>query len=208
MNDYAALAEYRHFVAESYAAVRAAENPAQACVRWRAARDRLFREHAQSPIPQAQRADFLGLSYTPYNPAWRFVLRIDSNVERETFEFEAREGVVRYTRIGQVRFTAPDPEDETGVLSLFWIEGYGGGLFLPIKDTTAGRTTYGGGRYLIDTIKGADLGVWPGKIVLDFNFAYHPSCFYNPQYVCPLSPPENQLAFPVPVGEVMMRDVR
>ncbi len=87
-------------------------------------------------------------------------------------------------------------------LTLFWIDGYGGGLFLPFRDATCGGETYGGGRYLLDTIKGADLGRGEdGRLILDFNFAYHPSCAHAPDWICPLAPPENVLPNAVPAGE-------
>ena len=86
-------------------------------------------------------------------------------------------------------------------LALFWLDAYGGGVFLPFADATRGRETYGGGRYLLDTVKGADLGEEDGRLVLDFNFAYNPSCSYDPRWVCPLSPPENRLPVAVRAGE-------
>ena len=63
--------------------------------------------------------------------------------------------------------------------------------------------TYGGGRYLVDTIKGADLGRHAelATVVVDFNFAYNPSCAYDPGWACPLAPPGNVLRVEVPVGE-------
>ena len=86
---------------------------------------------------------------------------------------------------------------------MYWLEGYGGGLWLPFSDATSGAETYGGGRYLYDTIKGADLGISGADIVLDFNFAYNPSCAYDERWSCPLSPPENRLPFAVKAGERM-----
>jgi hypothetical protein len=86
-------------------------------------------------------------------------------------------------------------------LDLFWIRGYGGGLFLPFRDGTSGQTTYGAGRYLYDTIKGADLGEEEGRLVLDFNFAYNPSCAYDPRWACPLAPPGNRVEMPIEAGE-------
>ncbi len=64
--------------------------------------------------------------------------------------------------------------------------------------------TYGGGRYLLDTIKGADLGrgAAPDTLVIDFNFAYNPSCAYDPMWACPLAPAGNVLPVAVPVGEL------
>jgi len=75
-------------------------------------------------------------------------------------------------------------------------------LFLPFRNATSGQKTYGGGRYLYDTIKGADLGIEAEEIGLDFNYDYNPSCAYNnTQWVCPLAPPENRLPFAVEAGE-------
>ena len=88
-------------------------------------------------------------------------------------------------------------------LELYWLVGYGGGLFVPFRDETAGTETYGGGRYLLDTVKGTDLGTENGRLVLDFNFAYNPSCSYDPRWVCPLSPPANRLPVPIRAGERM-----
>jgi uncharacterized protein len=90
-------------------------------------------------------------------------------------------------------------------LSLFWILGYGGGVFLPFRDATNGKETYGGGRYLLDTIKHADLGLENRKLVLDFNFAYNPSCAYHPRWDCPLAPAENWFKIPVQGGEKAFR---
>jgi uncharacterized protein (DUF1684 family) len=117
-----------------------------------------------------------------------------------------REGEpTRFSRIGFVR---PVIRGEEVSLAVYWLEGYGGGLFLPFRDALAGDATYGGGRYLLDTVKGADLGAGPdGRLVLDFNYAYNPSCAYDPRWSCPLAPAENRLAVPVEAGE-RMRDWR
>jgi uncharacterized protein (DUF1684 family) len=160
----------------------------------------LFKFHAQSPLDPAQQAVFHGLPYYDYDPSWRLVGRIDPDVPHETFHVRLpADGDFYYTRIGRAHFMAQGVEAQ---LSLFWIEGYGGGLFLPFKDRTNGQSSYGGGRYLYDTIKGADPGADPDRIVLDFNYAYNPSCAYNPRWVCPLSPPENSLPFAVKAGEL------
>jgi len=95
-------------------------------------------------------------------------------------------------------------ETPVGALDVHWIDVYGGGLFLPFADATNGRGTYGGGRYLLDTVKGADLGgdARSGELVVDLNFAYNPSCAYDPAWACPLAPPGNTLAAPVRGGEL------
>ncbi len=88
-----------------------------------------------------------------------------------------------------------------GELDVYWIAVYGGGVFIPFRDATSGSETYGAGRYLLDTIKGADLGGSGDRLVLDFNYAYHPSCAYDPRWSCPLAPPANRLESAVRVGE-------
>jgi uncharacterized protein len=104
----------------------------------------------------------------------------------------------RFRQFGTARFELAEDGIE---LPLYWVEGYGGGVFLPFADRTSGATTYGAGRYLIDTVKGADLGSVEARLVLDFNFAYNPSCAYNPAWTCPLAPPANRMAVPVRAGE-------
>ncbi len=184
-----------------YATVRGTPpvNQARAWEMFRAGRDELFTSHPQSPLTAEQRSRFAGLEYYAYDPNWRTVGTLDTDVERITVALELpAEGLLRYTRVARVHFAVVGHQAE---LSLFWIEGYGGGLFLPFRDATCGRETYGGGRYLYDTIKGADLGVGEDEILLDFNYAYNPSCAYSDQWVCPLSPPENSVTFAVEAGE-------
>jgi uncharacterized protein (DUF1684 family) len=81
---------------------------------------------------------------------------------------------------------------------------YGGGVFLPLHDAGCGKPGggYGGGRYLLDTVKGADLGGDGDHLVVDLNFAYAPSCAYDPAWACPLAPPGNRVDADVPVGEL------
>jgi uncharacterized protein (DUF1684 family) len=110
----------------------------------------------------------------------------------------SRDEEIAASRVGRVRF---EIRGQAAALDLFWIRGYGGGLFLPFRDATSGRSTYGAGRYLYDTIKGADLGTEDGALVLDFNFAYNPSCAYDPRWACPLAPPGNRLELAVEAGE-------
>jgi len=86
-------------------------------------------------------------------------------------------------------------------LDLFWLQAYGGGLFVPFADATSGGETYGAGRYALDTVKGADLGSQGGRLVLDLNFAYQPSCSYDGRWACPLAPPANRLDVAVRAGE-------
>ncbi|MEO8346885.1 MAG: DUF1684 domain-containing protein [Betaproteobacteria bacterium] len=194
------LAEWRRSVALEYAAVRSGVADAEgAAKRFRAARDRLFRDHPESPIAPDARREWRGVDWYAYAPAWRLKGLLELATKRDTFEVSlAADGILRCTRVGHVRFVVGGRQAR---LAIYWLEGYGGGIWLPFADTTSGADTYGGGRYLYDTIKGADLGVGERELVLDFNYAYNPSCAYDERWSCPLSPSENRLPFAVSAGE-------
>lgn len=201
------LIDYRRSVAKMYAAARgetpdAPADPAVRRERFRKERDELFERHPQSPIPR-NGSRFEGLSYFDYDPALRFVAPVEYEAEPEISEVLLRDdGPLRLGRFGKVRFRVGRAEF---ALSLFWVSGYGGGVLLPFKDLTSGAETYGGGRYLLDTIKHADLGTEDGLLVLDFNYAYNPSCAYDPSWHCPLAPAENNLPVEIGAGEKIYR---
>jgi uncharacterized protein len=193
------LLDYRRQVVEAYTLLRQRSGDNNDHDDWRAVRDGLMGNHPQSALDDKQKSRFGGLHYYDYDPDYRVLADVDTNIDAQEFTaMLAEDGAVTYKRIGKVTFAVPSG---IGTLSVFWILGYGGGLFLPFRDSTNSETTYGGGRYLYDTIKGADLGSSRGRLVLDFNYAYNPSCAYNSRWVCPLSPPENRLDFSIPVGE-------
>jgi uncharacterized protein (DUF1684 family) len=189
------LLHWRRRVAGLYAAARAAADPETGWRTWRDGRDELFATHPDSPLDDAARAAFSGLPFAPYDPASRFDVALEP-ADPEVREVPtAADGVVRLERIGRA-----SPGD-LGRLDVWWVGGYGGGVFLPLRDGSAGSTTYGGGRYLLDTIKGADLGGDGDRLVVDLNFAYHPSCTYDPRWSCPLAPEGNRTAVDVRAGE-------
>lgn len=164
---------------------------------FRAARDELFRTHPQSPIPRS--ASFDGLKYFPPNAD--AVLDVPFRPAPGELEINTGgpDGVVRYDRAGVL-------DTPYGELSLWWIAAYGGGLFLPVRDATCGPTTYGGGRYLTDTVKGTHgrglVRVAADRVRLDFNYLYNPSCAYDDEWLCPLAPPENRVDQPIEAGEL------
>jgi uncharacterized protein len=199
--DAIALADWRRRVGAMYTAAReaAVRDPAGAWAGWRRERDELFRTHPQSPVPPDRRDGLGPLSYFDHDPGLR-VLADVRPVEPRTLRMDVSTGEpVSFTRVGRCEFAlASGP----AALELFWLEGYGGGLFLPFRDATGGTETYGAGRYLLDTVKGADLGTDDrGRLVLDFNFAYNPSCAYDPRWSCPLAPPANRLPVEIRAGE-------
>jgi len=185
-------------MSELYAAVRAAADPASAWERWKRERERLYRTHPQSPIPADRREAGTVPEYYPYDPALR-VLADVGPADGATFELPgSASGHVIAERAGTAGFVLAG---ERLSLSLFWLTDYAGGLFASFRDATSGRETYGAGRYVLDTAKGADLGMDAGRLILDFNFSYQPSCSYDARWSCPLPPRENWLAIPIRGGE-------
>ena len=191
------IADWRRQVFALYTAVREASDLYAAHDLWRRGRDRLFASHPSTPLLPADLAEFTGLPVRPYDPDWRFTAAVEpappARIEVET----GTDGVVPFERIGLVSIPS------MGTLDVWRLASYGGGLFIPVKDALAGKPggTYGGGRYLLDTVKGADLGGTATSLTLDFNFAYNPSCAYDPAWACPLAPAGNVVDVEIPVGE-------
>lgn len=184
------LADYRAAVARIYlTAIGLAD--------FREQRDRLFATHPQSPIPRTD--DFAAIRYFP--PSDEFVAEVELREAPGELEIDTAgpDGVCRYDRVGVL-------DTPWGELSLWWLAAYGGGLFLPVRDATCGDQSYGGGRYLTDTVKGTHGRgvemVSPTRVRLDLNYLYNPSCAYDDAWLCPLAPPENRLNVPIRAGEL------
>jgi uncharacterized protein (DUF1684 family) len=205
------LADWRRQIAALYAEVRAISvgDPVIAHAHWRAVRERLFREHPQSPVPAADRAVFRA-SHFDYDPAYRFEVHVAPTSAPAAAASpglglalelpNSGADTLSFSRLGTVSLPLPDGARR---LSVFWMAGYSGGTFVPFRDGTNGTDTYGAGRYLVDAAKSADLGGDPtaGTMILDFNFAFQPSCAFDPRWACPLAPPENRLDIPIRAGE-------
>jgi len=217
-NGHLELADWRRRVAEMYAAWRhqSQSDPEQATQRLRSARDDLFRSHPQTPLKPDDTARFGGLSYFPYDPSYRMTAAVEPGVLPPptampglgAFAIQLPASVTpefSFRLIGRAHLSGP----LAGVsLPVFWMAGYAGGVFIPFRDGTSGTETYGAGRYLLDTVKGADMGGgWErNELLLDFNTAYHPSCAYDPRWNCPLAPPESRLEMAVRAGERLSQD--
>jgi uncharacterized protein (DUF1684 family) len=204
--DRLTLADWRRRIAELYVEVRAMArtDPTIAHAHWRAVRERLFREHPQSPIPAAKRAGFRA-SHFPYDPALRVAVALqpapppDPGLPPLSLPNSGAD-TLAFRRVGIVEFPLPDGPRR---LAVYWLSGYAGGLFLPFRDATNGTFTYGAGRYVLDAAKSHDLGVdeATGELVIDVNFATQPSCAFDPKWACPLAPPENRLDVAIEAGE-------
>ncbi len=192
------LLDWKRRVFEVYRGIRLLPDPRAAWDRWRAVRDELFATHPQSPIPKSERVAFNGLSYFDYDVKARVLADVEESTLIPYDIATSGDSPYRFTRFAIATFELFGQHLQ---LELYWLEEYGGGVFLPFRDATSGTVTYGAGRYLLDTVKGADLGTEGDRLVLDFNFSYSPSCAYDPRWVCPLPPPANRLPLPIRAGE-------
>jgi uncharacterized protein (DUF1684 family) len=187
--DELTLLDWKRRIFALYTEVRAADDPESAWQRWYSVRSDLYRTHPQSPRVGGEPA------YFPYEAGLRFEASVE-RVEPATLEIEgSRASATRFRRFAVAHFGDAQ-------LDLYWLEAYGGGVFLPFRDETAGHETYGAGRYLLDTVKGADLGGAEDTLVLDFNFAFNPSCAWDDRWACPLAPPANRLDMRIAGGEL------
>ena len=174
------LAGWRRRVSELYAAVRAEPRPERGHALWRAGRDELFREHPQSPLVPGDPLRATGLPIWPYDPRLRFSLPLlPAPVPAQLSLPAGSDGTTALRLLGRVELPAP----LLAAVDVWWLE------------------QYGGGRYLLDTAKGADLGGTDGSLVIDLNFLYHPSCRYSDSWQCPLAPAGNTITAPVRAGE-------
>jgi uncharacterized protein (DUF1684 family) len=188
--DELTLLDWKRRIFALYAEVRAADDPESAWQRWCTVRADLYRTHPQSPRVGGEPA------YFPYDAGLRFEAAVE-RVEPAPLEIAGSGGsTTRFRRFALAHFGGTS-------LELYWLEAYGGGIFLPFRDETSSRETYGAGRYLLDTVKGADLGGGDDTLVLDFNFAFNPSCAWDDRWACPLAPPANRLDLRIAGGELI-----
>ncbi len=181
------LPDYRRRVQLIYLTARSADPTETTWLAWRRSRDELFKTHSQTPIEDPD--SFVGLPFFDFDPEARVVGTVHETEPAPWGEFD---------RIGMVTFKLWGADLE---LPIYWLRAYGGGLFLPFGDATNSKETYGGGRYLLDTVKGADLGQRGSDLILDFNYAYHPSCTHSARWVCPLAEPDGRLPTRIEAGE-------
>ncbi len=207
------LYNYRKIVGALYRTchdrLRRGEDAATVWRSFRDLKDALYRGHPQSPLAPAERGTFAGLRYFAYDPTWRVAATLTPELTESHTELPASgPHMMQFRRAARARFSRAGTDFD---LVVYWIDVYGGGMFLPFRDGSNATDTYGGGRYLFDTVKGSDFeqvdggsvgGYAGGRVILDFNYAYNPSCAYDARWVCPLAPPENRLTAEIRAGEL------
>ena len=164
---------------------------------WRKERDAFFKSHVRSPLTPKEKRSFKGLKYYPFDPRYVFVGQIERTIlhinNPEYYAtFPTNKGTnKRYIRYGKFHFKLDGKEYTVEIYKSILSDA----LFIPFKDKTNGKESYGGGRYI-------DAEILPGyKMVLDFNMAYYPSCAYNDKFICVLPPKENTLNIEIQAGE-------
>lgn len=159
----------------------------------RVTRDMKMRDK-NSVIPVARRSAFRGLNYYDVDSTYRFVTELQRLSQPDTVRMAESTGTVsKQIVVGAVRL----PVANGTSLTVFEVKSGSdrGQLWIPFADATNGEATYAAGRYV-------DLRELDGdSVVVDFNRAYNPTCTYNPEYACPLPPPQNHIPEPIPAGE-------
>lgn len=171
---------------------------------FREGRDKEFRERTQSPLLDADFQNFKGLNYFPVDENYRVKAKFVKTADEKYFMMPTTSGAAsKYIKIGVFNFKIGDKElslaayqSELVETNPKWKEKYGNSVFIPFKDSTNGKETYGAGRYIyLNTPAGEDAEI-------DFNLAFNPSCAYgNDKYACPLPPKENFLQAEIKAGE-------
>jgi uncharacterized protein (DUF1684 family) len=165
-------------------------SPEEYAIALRASKDAYMRDDPSSPLGKEKRAGFGGLKYYPYDPALAFTLQLERDVSTEAVQMGTSTGDSReYPRAGKIHI---EVKGDPAVLTIY---GERDNLFLPIRDATSGKATYGAGRYIEPDMTGDD------TVFVDFNLLYNPYCAYNEQFSCPLPPIENWLTVPIEAGE-------
>jgi len=165
--------------------------------RARETKDAFFAQNWQSPLPPQERAQFKGLQYYPPDSSYRFELELHEHPEQQVVKMAYTKGNEQdFLRWGEFRFKIAGKEQTLQAYKRSREEEM---LFVPFKDATSGKETYGAGRYL-DLEPDRDR-TQEGKWILDFNQAYNPWCAYSEAYTCPFVPVENWLEVPICAGE-------
>jgi len=159
-------------------------------------KDIFFKKHMQSPIPIEHRQQFEKLQYYPPDPNFRFELKLQEHDDKKSMQIEDTKGNIReFLRWGEFQFKVGN---ESCTLQAYKSNSEEERLFIPFRDVTSGKETYGAGRYLdLDLGDHTANGDWS----LDFNKAYNPWCAYSENYACPFVAPENWLKIPIYAGE-------
>ena len=159
-------------------------------------KDSFFKMHPQSPISYEEKNGFRGLNYYPVKAELRFTLELHENKDKKMIEVnDNKENKQEFLRWGEFRL---EIGGEQVILQAYKSDPYEERLWVPFRDNTNKKETYGAGRYIdLESRRDKEDGKW----ILDFNQAYNPFCAYSENYICPFIPPENWLPVKIEAGE-------
>ena len=166
----------------------------KAAEEWRKEKDKYFMYDFDSPIPHETRHEFKGLLYYPYNSKFRVRAKMRTVKSDEIIQMVTSKDTNQpYRKFGYLEFSFDGKQNKLAAYKRAWVHADDPHLFIPFRDATSGKETYGAGRYI--DMKESE------QYVIDFNTAYNPFCVYNENYSCPIPPKENWLAVEIKAGE-------
>jgi uncharacterized protein (DUF1684 family) len=167
---------------------------------FRDGRDQEMRDPKETPLPETEAAKFAGLKYFATDKRFRVKAKLKKEPSEQKVQFQTSSGKIRtFLKYGVVSFKLLG---KRYALNVYQVEPaaikeeYKDLAFVPFKDLTSGKESYGAGRYIDIKISQG------GKVILDFNLAYNPNCAYgSDKYNCPIPPAENRLNVEIKAGE-------
>ncbi|QQG48215.1 MAG: DUF1684 domain-containing protein [archaeon] len=167
----------------------------RALLRFREQKDEFYKTGDDSPLPHGDRATFDGLKYFEPDPGLLFEAKLQRYQSTDSVIMTTSKGTRQlFNKVGYFEFTAGGQPSR--VQAYQSAEREDPHLFIPFRDATSGKESYGAARYIDLEVQHDD------QYLLDFNYAYNPYCAYSDDFVCPLPPHENWLSVPIRAGEM------
>ncbi len=158
-----------------------------------------FKDASTSPLTKKGLKSFKGLDFFPINNKYKVKATLKRTPDAPEFKFPTTTSrVAVYKKYGEILFTIDNKKLKLDIYKAKEANPlYKNHLFLPFLDTTNGKTSYAGGRFIdvLTTDEQPD-----GSILIDFNKAYNPYCAYSDRYSCPITPRNNFLDLAIEAG--------
>jgi uncharacterized protein (DUF1684 family) len=185
------------FLLLSFSCSAKAQNTFDEVKNWRETREKSFRNARETPLTAEDFSKFKGLEYFDVSEKYVVKARLEKTSEEQVFMMPTNISAPRkYFKYGVLTFELDGAKFSLTVFQSEASAKKNGSLFVPFRDLTNGRETYGAGRYL-------DIKAPPGdEATLDFNYAYNPACAYGrDDFSCAIPPRENFLQTEIKAGE-------
>jgi uncharacterized protein (DUF1684 family) len=157
-----------------------------------------YKDAETSPLPSNKRESFGGINFFPINLRYVVTAKFVRTSNERIFAMPTTgNSAKQYVKYGEAQFALMGRQYKLSIyqsINLAKQRKYRDYLFIPFRDATSGKETYGGGRYIDITIPQSD------TLVINFNMAYQPYCAYTEGYNCPIPPRENYLPVKIESG--------